>query len=279
MEDYLILTVTALCLLLVAVALQLRRRLALERAQSQRLEAALAAAKAEAEQAQQNHQLDKGNKTLLLSVVSHDVRGPLRTLGQMIAMTREGLLTPVDQITLLEGLDARLKDTESLLDDVLLWAKAQMEGLQIKIAPLDPALAVEEVLRQSRALLEERHVFIAQEGKPTTCRADAPLLRVVLRNLLYNAVRYGPHGGKVVVLYGCSDGRSSITIQDEGTGLDAQMVALLTDAQGHAWDRRALSYGGLGLLLVRDFTRRLDGTVSVQTSEGGTAITLLLPAA
>ncbi len=262
-----------------AVALHLRRRLALERAQSGRTEAALATAKAEAIQADEAHQLDRGNKTLLLSVVSHDVRGPLRTLGQMIAMTREGMLTPVDQITLLEGLDARLKDTEALLDDVLLWAKAQMEGLQIKIAPLDPALTVAEVLRQSRTLLEERHVAIAEEGTPAACLADAPLLRVVLRNLLFNAVRYGPHGGKVVMRYGCDGGKSSITIRDEGTGLDAQMVALLTQAHSHAWDRRALSYGGLGLLLVRDFTRRLDGTVSVQTSEAGTAITLLLPMA
>ena len=279
METYLIFGITAVGIWLAVVALQLRKRLAIEHANAHKLKAELALALAQTQQAQQANDLEGSNKTLLLSVVSHDVRGPLRTLGQMIAMTREGLLSTVDQITLLEGLDARLKDTESLLDDVLLWAKAQMEGLQIKIESLNPATIIAEVLRQSRTLLEDKNVTVVEEGHPLACEADAPLLRVVVRNLLQNAVRYGPHGGKVIVRYGSSNGKSTITILDQGSGLDGQMVALLTEDNAHAWDRRALSYGGLGLLLVRDFTQRLNGTLSVQTSDKGTAITLQLPGA
>ena len=218
------------------------------------------------------------SKDALLSVVSHDVRGPLITLGTTLQLLSEGHLSEQETKPILEGLAARVRDTETLLNDVLLWTKGQMSGVYAVPIPLDPISLVEEVLTQSSPFLHSQHVTVEQTGTAQRMMADPGLLKVVLRNLLSNAIRYGPKRGKVTIKYASTVAESSITVIDQGTGLPAELVERILSKDGNNLPTRALlSLGGLGLVLVKDFIERQGGRIQIETSTKGTAMTVWLP--
>ena len=220
------------------------------------------------------------SKDALLSVVSHDVRGPLITLGTTLQLLSEGHLSEQETKPILEGLAGRVRDTETLLNDVLLWTKGQMSGIYAVPVRLDPAKLVEEVLTQSSPLLHSQHVSIEKSGTAQPMLADPGLLKVVLRNLLSNAIRYGPKRGKVVVRFVSTVAESGLSVIDQGTGLPAELVERILSKEGTVLPTRALlSLGGLGLVLVKDFVERQSGRIQIETSTKGTAMTVWLPRA
>lgn len=219
-------------------------------------------------------------KTLLLSVVSHDIRGPIQALGMTLHLANQGVLSEEDKELLMTGLADRVKDTEFLLNDVLLWTKTQMDGMHVVTSAQEMAEVVEEVIVQVRPLLLNHEMDLIKSGRSTRAMADAGLLKVAVRNLLSNAIRYGKKGGSVTVAYRENLTEAGIAIIDEGSGLPAELVNHLK-GPGVAPEnaRMVVSAGGLGLILVQDFVRKQYGRMEVETSSSGTSITIWLPKA
>jgi len=219
-------------------------------------------------------------KTLLLSVVSHDIRGPLQALGMTLHLANQGVLSEEDKELLMTGLADRVKDTEFLLNDVLLWTKTQMDGMHVVTSVQDLGQIVNEVIVQVRPLLLNHELELVTSGTPAEGIADAGLLKVAIRNLLSNAIRYGKKGGHVTVAYRNTTAETGIAIIDEGGGLPAELVNYLRGPGVVPENARmVVSGGGLGLLLVQDFIRKQHGRMEVETSNAGTAITIWLPKA
>lgn len=219
-------------------------------------------------------------KTLLLSVVSHDIRGPLQALGMTLHLANQGVLSEEDKELLMTGLADRVKDTEFLLNDVLLWTKTQMDGMHVVTSVQDLGDVVNEVIVQVRPLLLNHELELVTTGTPSEGIADAGLLKVAVRNLLSNAIRYGKKGGSVTVAYRSTNAEAGIAIIDEGGGLPPELVNHLK-GPGVAPEnaRMVVSAGGLGLMLVQDFVRKQHGRMEVETSSAGTSITIWLPKA
>lgn len=217
------------------------------------------------------------SKDALLSVVSHDVRGPLLTLGSTLQLLAEGHLSEDETRHVLEGLAERVRDTETLLNDVLLWTKGNMQGLHVQAEALDPYPLIQEVLVQVRPLLQANRARAVVEGESTPLVADNGLLKVVLRNLLTNAIRHGSKDSVVTIRFQKTLDEAGISIIDQGPGMPAPLVQRLTmPTAANLPTREMLSLGGLGLVLVKDFVLRQHGRIEVDSSHKGTTVTVWL---
>ena len=214
------------------------------------------------------------SKDALLSVVSHDVRGPLITLGATLQLLAQGHLSDEETKVVLQGLAERVRDTETLLNDVLLWTKGNMLGLLAEDVLLNPVDIMEEVLVQSRPLLQTNHVEVEVLGTPVPFYGDPGLIKVVFRNILANAIRHGAKPGVVTIHYVSNETEAGFCVKDKGKGMPQELVERLMASRVEVGlpNRSMLSLGGLGLVLVKDFTHRQKGRLDVTSSKEGTCL-------
>lgn len=109
------------------------------------------------------------------------------------------------------------------------------------------------------------------------CRlvTEAVLLGHIVRNLLDNARKYSE--GPIQVTARCGEGTARITVADEGPGIPEHVVSQLYEPFSRARTDGGASGFGLGLYIIRNLCQRLGGTLSVDTDEHGTAITITVP--
>lgn len=148
------------------------------------------------------------------------------------------------------------------LDQLLALAREQ-NAPEATSAPL--TVLMEELRGELALALRERRLRLRRVGEAGTPAAPAGLVRVVLRNVLENAVRHSPQGGEITVGWETSGGEVSVYIDDQGPGLDP-------DQRLRALDRGWRGRGGgrgLGLAIVATVMARTGGQVSLEDSPGG----------
>lgn len=248
----------------------------LERLRSDR---ALASRMAELEEA--NDALAEANQRLehVAAIIAHDLRSPLATV--------EGLLTTL-QARAGDGLDATATE-------LTVHAVTQVRGLRDAVEALlslsqvqrDP-LVIEDV--EVRALVEtvagslateiedaEAEVEVESDG---TLRGDPTLLRILLQNLISNAVRYRHPARPQVIRVGVQHrGQERVlTVTDRGVGLEPSEVAGLFELAGDRRHRRGTGHGtGFGLVTCRRIAERHGGTITAEPRTVGARFVVRLP--
>jgi signal transduction histidine kinase len=278
----------ALAMLLAYVAYIARQNAFVLSKQTQLVEKQHAELTAQKQLLETQKQLLEGSKTgleqlnatkdVLLSVVSHDVRAPLQSLRSSLDLLTRGHFTPQEFLELTKPLIQRVADTESLLNDVLIWVKSQMTGLIPDSNPVLLSDVIRQVVAQSSPLLETyfTKLEIATET-PTTVLADEGMLKVVIRNLLSNSIRYGPKKGTIRIQHILKGNKVCISISDQGPGIPQALIARILNQQPEILGRQELSAGGLGLVLVRDLMMLQKGQVEIDVKPNGTTVHLWLP--
>jgi PAS domain S-box-containing protein len=242
---------------------------------------------AELEILRQNEELKRMNeeKDRFLSILGHDLRGPLggfvsvaRMLkeegDQMDESTRDDLMT-----TMLSA----ARNSYSLLENLLKWGQSR-RGL-LKPGKLMIVLEglVADLVADIQATAYSKGVMVEHSiPSHTEVYADPDMLRIILRNLISNAVKFSNYNGMVYISSPEKEtGQVCITVQDTGIGMSREMVDNLfrldvnTKRPG---TNRELS-SGLGLLLARQYIYLHGGELIIESEEGkGTAVTVVLPA-
>ena len=248
-------------------------RLAEEVIQSKReLETTLDAMRIAKEQAQRASQL----KSDFLGMVSHELRTPLSTLMLQLERLRErDQPVSADEQRLVDRMAAQADRLRDLIESLLEYARLQAGKLPITIEPVDVASVVGEVFSDARGpagakgLTLEAHV---EEGL-SEVRSDRRLLRLILSNLVSNAVKFTPEG--MVRVDARRDGAALVlSVSDTGPGIapeDRRRVFEPFQQLGEPRQKHA-SGVGLGLALVRDVTHALGGSIALDGRDGAGAI-------
>ncbi len=245
---------------------------ALERAQ---LFTAESAARAAAESANRS-------KDEFLAVLGHELRNPLAPIVTALAL----LARHDDESSqrALTAIDRHARHLVRLVDDLLDVSRITEQKIQLRKELCDLADVVERATELARPLFDERehHVEIAVPAGIEVV-ADATRLVQVVSNLLNNAAKYTPPGGRIAITGVARAGRAELTVRDNGSGIDPGMLALVFDR--FTQERQSLdrSQGGLGLglAIVKSLVAMHGGTVSA-FSEGlgcGSVFTVSLPLA
>ncbi|RSK33850.1 ATP-binding protein [Hymenobacter metallilatus] len=233
----------------------------------------------------QKEELDRLNQTkdTLFSIISHDLRGPLSSLYSLLALLKLGRL-PADRLAAhSERLTRMLDGTLHLLDNLLNWSASQLKG---EGSARPERIRLDELVEEAVALFQgdaDRKEIQLLNKVPEVClaRADINMIRLVLRNLLSNALKFTAAGGTVTVAARRQAQWWMVTVQDTGVGMEADQQARLLGHQGpFSTLGTAREKGtGLGLQLCQEFVQRNGGEFSFQSQEGvGSQFHFTLPA-
>ena len=215
-----------------------------------------------------------------LSMVTHDLRNPLTaiTLGTSLILDR---LRPHDHAlrTRLEDIENSAAVMDRLIQDLLDVTRIEGGGLRLTMAALEAGGLLETGAAQVRLAAAERGIRILKvvpEPLPPI-RADGSRILQVLANLLANALRFTPDGGRITLRAALRAGEMVISVEDTGTGITAEDVPHLFD---RFWQGRQAAPGGagLGLAIVKGIVEAHGGQVGVESRLGvGTTFSFTLP--
>ena len=226
-----------------------------------------------------------------LSIVSHELRTPLTPLKALAQLVRSRMRRAQQQGTDLdlESLDRNLAAIErqvdrmnGLVNDLLSVSRAEKGSLSMERVRYDLAVVLREVVqRYADATSEEgRHTFTVESPASVLTHGDQGRVEQLLMNLVGNAVKYSPKGGKVRVELATADGHAEVAITDEGIGIPPDEIAKL----GHPFVRGAGRAGtfagmGVGLYVARIVAEAHAGSLALE-SDGdgkGTTVRVKLP--
>ena len=243
-------------------------------------------ARSEAERARGDAEAANRAKSDFLAMMSHELRTPLNAIGGYAELIELGIHGPVTdaQRNALNRIARSQAHLLTLINDVLNFAR--VDSGQIQYAVED--VRMHETLAEIEPLVEPQIVarkltFQYDACDPTiVAAADADKVRQVVLNLLGNAVKYTPEGGRVTLACEADDTVVRVHVRDTGPGIEPDQLPVIFEAfvQGHRALNRPNEGVGLGLAISRDLARAMGGDVTVETQLGvGSTFTVELPRA
>ena len=217
---------------------------------------------------------DEEQRRTLLADVSHELRTPLAVITGNLEAILDGVY-PADPAHLTPILD-ETRVMERLIDDLRTVALSEAGTLTLHPEPTDPDVLIGEVLRAFTPAATDARVTLATEtsGDLPILEIDPVRIREVLSNLMANALRHTPPGGTITVGGSTTADGVTLTVRDTGPGIDAELLP-------HVFDRFVKGAGsrgsGLGLAIARGLVEAHGGTVSVESTAGGTTFQVILP--
>lgn len=216
----------------------------------------------------------------LFSDVSHELRTPLATLEGYVEGLADGVVAAdMGTWTLLLDQTRRLS---RLVDDLNTLARADAHQLDIRRRPLRLGTIVEAATAAAQRRYDEKQVALRAGPAPAvTLTADSDRLAEVLGNVLDNALRHTPPGGRVTLDASADGVTATIAVTDTGEGVAAEELDRIFD-RFHRVDgsrTRATGGSGLGLAISRALVRAHGGTIHAGSTDAGSglAITVRLP--
>ena len=222
-------------------------------------------------------------KDEFIATVSHELRTPLNAIFGWVAMLRTGTLDSVRHTHALDVIDRNTRAQLQLVEDLLDMSRAIQGGVRLGMEPIDLAIVLDAAIESLRPTADARQIAIetiAARGAAFVS-GDQGRLQQVLWNLLSNALKFTPPGGRIDAGVGVEHGDAVVRIRDSGEGIAPEFLPHVFDRfrQENASVTRTHSGLGLGLSLVRHLVELHGGTITAE-SEGkgfGATFTIRLP--
>jgi signal transduction histidine kinase len=222
-------------------------------------------------------ELEVSNETMrtMLSVISHDVRSPFNSLLGLSRVTlMEDNLQPNEyreRITMMHDTSAK---GLILLDNLLQWVALQRDKTLIKKEAIDVPVLIKETLHELSSVALTQNVTIEQQISVSSYESDRNALKVIVRNLLTNAIKYSS-GKKVFLEIAEQHGSLTIRVTDQGPGIPEKIRESLFK-EGDM-KKVAAKGGGLGMQIVKQLVTDLGGTIqATNLPEGGARFEVIL---
>ena len=223
------------------------------------------------------------SKNILFSVLSHDLRSPVGQMKTMLELLNDKTLSHREFMDNIHQLRYGTDQLHFTLDNLLKWARSQMEGF--KAEPV--VVELREAVNRSINFLEEsaHRKSISIENlveADLKVVSDADHLDIILRNLLSNAIKFSHNGNRVEIGGQKSNDAVMFFVRDYGTGMSKDLIdlvltgndELLTSLKGTS----AENGHGIGLNLVRTFIKMNNGVLNVASeSDKGSTMFVTLP--
>jgi two-component system sensor histidine kinase BaeS len=206
----------------------------------------------------------------LIGDVAHELRTPITSVRGYVEGLAAGVFEPApDAWRVLGEQTARL---EHLVDDLALLWRAESHDLRLDLAALDGPALLTDVRERHRGLAGSRSVEVVLGSiARAQVRADPVRIAQVLDNLVGNALRYTPGGGRVELGLAAAGADAVISVRDDGPGLTPDQADKVFERFYRAELSRSREAGGsgLGLTITRSLVEAMGGTISVESAGPG----------
>ena len=235
-----------------------------------------------------NKQLKKTTdaKSVFLANMSHELRTPLNTIIGFSQLLLDGIPGKInkEQRQCLNDMLASSEHLLSLIDDVLDLSKVESGKMELKLVNLNLANIINDVVQTVKPMLDDnRHVLeVSAKEKLPRVRADKGRLRQILLNLVSNAIKFTPPGGKLGIEVNKEGDWYQVSVVDNGIGIKKEdqerIFELFTQIDVLPEEKRKGT--GLGLALTKQLVEMSGGKIWVESEYGkGSKFTFTLPPA
>lgn len=232
--------------------------------------------KTQSEELQNLNQL----KDKMFSIVAHDLRGPIVNLKEIMSLFDQKIISEEELKSHLPLINADVKATASLLENLLYWSRTQLKGERIHPTNINlHLLSIVQVNLLSSQIQEKSLSIINNIPEHANVYADKNMVELVMRNLISNAIKYC-HPNNQITISASLKGEFYITeIADTGVGIDKENISKLFGMNNFSTVGTHSEKGtGLGLLLCKEFVEKNGGKIWVRSELGkGSAFSFSLP--
>jgi signal transduction histidine kinase len=221
-------------------------------------------------------------KDEFLATLSHELRTPLTAIMGWAKMMSLGIDEELTR-TAIETIERSAETQAALIDDILDLSRIVTGKLTVAREVVDLAVPVASAVQTLRLAAEAKGIEVVVNGMSANVIGDRTRLQQVVWNLLANAVKFSPQGGRVALSMATVDDRVQLTVSDHGRGIAPDFLPHVFEPfrQADGGATRAIGGLGLGLAIVKHLVEHHGGTVSAQSDGPGRGATLsvMLPIA
>jgi PAS domain S-box-containing protein len=224
-------------------------------------------------------------KDEFISLASHQLRTPATAVKQFLGMVLEGYggRVPQKQLKLLKQAYASNERQLTIVEDLLKVAQVDAGKVKLQKETVDLVALIKDVIQGQTAKFSEHGQTVIFKPRPrsVTAKADPDRLRMVLENIIDNASKYSTPGKTIEVKTAKSKGITTITVRDEGVGINPRHAEKIFDKFSRLDNPLSVLVGGtgLGLYWAKKIIDLHDGTITVTSIPGkGSTFTISLPA-
>ncbi|WP_220456293.1 response regulator [Rugamonas brunnea] len=224
----------------------------------------------------QNHAKDE-----FLAMLGHELRNPLSAISSAATLIGLPGVSPEGAARARQIIQRQSQHLGRIVDDLLDLSRAMSGKILLSRAPLDLAALVANCLETCRATGRGAGYTLRQQLEPAWVDGDATRLEQIVSNLLDNALKYTPPGGRIEVRTGTDGNEAVLTVHDSGVGIAPDLLPQVFDVfvQGASTLDRSQGGLGIGLSLVRRLAELHGGQVRADSGGdgAGSTFTLRLP--
>jgi two-component system sensor histidine kinase BaeS len=232
---------------------------------------------------QMSHALDERDRLQrnLIADVAHELRTPVAVLQASHEAMIDGVTEPTPEN--LESLREEVLRLARAVDDLQRLASAESAALQLRLVSCDMSAIVAEAAENLHETFAVAGVRFEQRLTRTMVRCDAARMREIVTNLLTNALKFTPRGGRVLLESGPVDGNrvAKVRVSDTGIGIPADELPHVTERFFRGARSPEMADGsGIGLTIVDELVQAHSGKLTIASEPGaGTQVTIMLPEA
>jgi signal transduction histidine kinase/GAF domain-containing protein len=227
------------------------------------------------------HALEK-TRSDFVATASHELRTPLAAVyGAVRTLRRDDIeLSEEERTTFLEMIESEALRLSNIVGQILLAGQLDANAVELSVTECNPAEVAAGVIDSASVHAPEGIALSLSADGAAPIMCDENKLRQVLVNLLDNAVKYSPDGGKVGIRLEQSNDRCLIEVSDEGLGIPSSEREKIFEKFYRLDPQQTKGVGGsgLGLYICRELVERMDGELTVESQPGvGSRFTVVLP--
>lgn len=223
------------------------------------------------------------SKDKLFAILGHDLRSPINSLESFLELMQSGVISTEEFQTYLPSFYSNVKNVQNTLSNLLQWSISQMNGINAQPTQVNTQQIIEENVNLFTTVASAKNItLITNAAEDVLVWADENHLRLVLRNLINNAIKFTPKGGQVKITAQPKQTNVEISIADNGVGMTKEQIAKLFEKNQHFTTSGTSGEKGtgLGLQLCQEIVVKNGGEIWVESIETkGSTFTFSLPMA
>jgi signal transduction histidine kinase len=218
-------------------------------------------------------------KSKLLAIIAHDLKSPVHSLKAITGLMRMEALSQKEQAELTAEVEHKVNDVNRLIENLLYWANAQMDGAKLAIESISLSAAVDTVKNLVSTIYKHKNINLKVEVNPQIfVEADAQALQIIIRNLLANAYKFSSENSYIHLRAAEEKGLVTTAITDTGVGISAERIHKLFNVASTTEGTSSERGTGLGLLVCKEYINLQGGKIWVESTEGeGSTFYFCLP--
>lgn len=221
-------------------------------------------------------------KTRFLQHISHELKTPLSNIREGAELMNEQVIGELNepQQEIVDILRDNSLQLQKLIEDLLNFSILRTRASELSYGQVELKNIIENVLADQKVTLLSRQLELRTTLQPVSITGDAEKLRILVDNLVSNAIKYSPDGSPLWVLLSSRDSQAIIEVADNGPGIPPTERERVFEAffQGKPASKGHVRGTGLGLSIAREYARAHGGNITVVNSDSiGARLQVVLP--